>query len=58
MEDQRVGKGWTELARWLLARGFRLGFLAVMLAVVDARMGGQPWLIEVLSGVVRSVKGK
>ena len=49
MEDQVVGGG--KMGRWVGTMG-KWAITAVGLALMDARMGGNPWLLEVLGGEV------
>lgn len=58
MEDQKIGNGASGFLATVLGRGAQLGFLALALAMVDARMGGSPRLLEVLSSVGRTLKAK
>ena len=56
MEDQKIGSGASGILTSVLGRGAQLGLLALVLALVDARMGGRPRLLEVLSGTGRTLK--
>ena len=58
MADQKVGSAVSGLLASVLGRGARLGLLALGLALVDARMGGSPRLLEVLGGGGRALKAK
>ena len=57
LEDQTVGPSVADRVKTLGGVGAKWAFLAVTLAMVDARMGGRPKLLEVLgtlSGGLRS----
>ena len=58
MKDQKFGSAASGFLATVLGRGVRLGLLALALALVDARMGGSPKLLEILSGVGRTLKAK
>jgi hypothetical protein len=53
MEDQTVGGGMV--GKWVV-RGLKWGMLVVLLGLLDASMGGNPKIVEVLGGLVRGVK--
>ena len=55
IEDQVIGGGKM---RRLVGRMGRWVILAVGLALVDARMGGRPRLLEVLGGLVHGVRSR
>ena len=58
MKDQKVGKGVRGVLSAWLGKGIKWGFIAVLFAMVDARMGGAPRLLEVLGEVGRAAKLK
>ena len=58
MEDQKIGNGAPGFLAAILGRAARLGLLALVFALVDARMGGSPRLLEILNGVGRTLKAK
>jgi len=53
MEDQKLGGG---IVRKWVGRGLKWGMLVLVLGLLDARMGGNPKVVEVLGGMVRRVK--
>ena len=55
MEDQVVGGG--KMGRWVGTMG-KWAITAVGLALIDARMGGNPWLLEVLGGWVNGLRSR
>lgn len=53
MDDQNVGgvkmgRSMGKMAKWAI--------IAVALALMDARMGGKPWLLEVLAGWLNGLR--
>ncbi|KAN0088985.1 putative succinate semialdehyde dehydrogenase [Hyaloscypha variabilis] len=50
IEDQSVGKmsRGLQVLRWWLGRLGRIATIALLLALLDKRMGGQPWILQVL----------
>ena len=55
MEDQKVGGGMMgRVARM----GLKWGALVMVLALLDARMGGNPKVVEVMQGFVKGVMGR
>lgn len=48
MEDQRVGTGLSDKLLKVLGTSSKWVGLAVLLAMVDARFGGKPRLLELL----------
>lgn len=58
MMDQSVGRSTQDVVKGLMGMTVKWTLLAVVLAMVDARMGGRPKLLEVLRGGIDGVRGR
>lgn len=50
IEDQSIGKmsRGLQVLQWWLGRLGKIATVTVLLALLDKRMGGQPWILQVL----------
>ena len=58
MADQSVGRSTQDMVKGLMGMTVKWTLLAVVLAMVDARMGGRPKLLEVLRAGMDGVRGR
>ncbi|KAK3168341.1 hypothetical protein OEA41_004788 [Lepraria neglecta] len=58
MADQSVGRSTQDVVKGLMGMTVKWTLLALVLAMVDARMGGRPKLLEVLREGMDGVRGR
>lgn len=58
MEDQRVGRSTATRVSTLLGTSAKWAAVAVILALVDAKMGGNPRLLEMLRSMVGGLRDR
>ena len=58
MEDQRVGRSTVAKVSTFLRMSAKWAAVAVVFAMVDARMGGQPRLLEMLRTVTGGLRSQ
>ena len=56
LEDHRVGKGFGATLLSKMSQATKLCALAVLLALIDAKMGGKPGSLEILAAFLERVK--